>query len=238
MLRRWGISVGLALAALLGTATAQIYLQDDFSGDDSNWVPLWGDWVVEDGVYKQRSLEINTMSVVADEAWDDSWVEYTFECRARRVEGPEGFLVMFRLNGMMQDRGVALAPHPPRMASAPRSTQYWWNLGGWANTRSGVERWIDSARVEQGFQEGHSLELNRWYEIKIENRTDGYALYLDGQLFAEVQDAEVQGGRVGLGSWATAVEYDDVLVYGPAGPIATAVSPRDKLATTWASLKR
>jgi len=217
-------------------ATAQLYLEDDFSGDDSNWVSIWGDWVVEDGVYKLTSSDSNQMSVIADSAWNEDWVEYTFEVEARKIEGAEAFLILFRLYGDLQPRDKALRALPAGMQDDGRSTQYWWNLGGWGNTRSGVERWIEGARVEQGFEEGHSIETDVWYNIKIENREDGYTLYLNDEMFAEVEDAEVSGGRIGLGSWITVVEYDNVLVYGPEGP--TAVSPQAKLSTTWGRIKQ
>ena len=47
------------------------------------------------------------MSVVADEFWDDEWNDYTFEMRGSKISGAEGFLIMFRCQGLMQARGQA-----------------------------------------------------------------------------------------------------------------------------------
>jgi hypothetical protein len=174
------------------------------------------------------------MAVVSDEAWDDDWVEYTYECKAKKVAGAEAFLILFRLYGDLQPRDKNLRDIPPNMAAAGQNTQYWWNLGGWGNTRSCVERWIEGARIEQG-NSVHSFKTGEWYQIKIENGPDGYKLILNDELIAEVDDGEVKGGRIGLGGWATAVEYDDVLVYGPDGP--KAVSAQDKLPLSWGQMK-
>ena len=52
----------------------------------------------------------------------------------------------------------------------------------------------------------------------------------------EVNDSTQNGnGRVGLGTWATMVQYDDVIVYGPDG--LTPVDPKGKVATAWGTLK-
>jgi len=214
---------------------AQIYFEDDFSGDDSNWVSIWGNWVVEDGIYRETSGDSNLMTVVADSAWDEDWTEYTFEVKARKVSGAEAFLILFRLYGALQPRDKALRALPAGMQDDDRSTQYWWNLGGWGNTRSCVERWIEGARIEQG-NTNHTFEIDKWYNIKIENREDGYTLILDDEVIAEINDAEVSGGRIGLGGWSTKVDYDDVLVYGPGGS-TKAVSPQAKLSIAWGQLK-
>jgi hypothetical protein len=199
--------------------SAQTYFQDDFSQGSSKWVDIWGEWAVEDGAYHQSMVDDNCMSVVADEFWQEEWTEYT---------------IMFRLHGALEPRGRALRDLPPRMDAQTPRTEYWWNLGGWGNTRSVVERWIDGVRIEQGAS-NHVVVEGEWHDIKIENRVDGYTLYFDGEKVADVADSDVQGGRIGLASWLTNVLLDDVVVYGAMG--ATAVAASGKLPVKWGLIK-
>lgn len=220
----------------LGVADAQTYFADNFDNPDESqkkWVVIYGQWEFKNKEYHQLANAINCMSVVADEYWDDNWNNYTYELRANKISGAEGFLIMFRCMGRMQDRGVILEAHPPRMEKQP-SLQYWWNLGGWGNVRSQVESWGGIA----GAHSGHTIETDRWYEIKIVNTPNDYTLYLDGKEIASVKDSTQEGkGRIGLATWSTVARFDDVVVYGPKGPSQQAVRPMAKVATTWAYIK-
>lgn len=227
--------IAVSLSLIPGLIFAQVYFQDDFSQGTAKWVDLWGNWDIQDGALHQGMIDDNCIAVVADEFWQDEWTEYTFELRAKRLSGAEGFLIMFRLNGQPEVRGRALRDLPPRMVGQDPRTEYWWNIGGWGNTRTVVERWINSARIEQGLVAPHGVVQEQWHNIKIENRLDGYTLYFDGEEFANVEDAEVQSGRIGLATWLTEAVFDDVIVYGPGGP--TAVAPAGKLPVSWGELK-
>ncbi|MDE0019932.1 MAG: hypothetical protein OXT69_00930 [Candidatus Poribacteria bacterium] len=225
----------LLTAAWAISANAQIYFEDDFSNvneSEKKWVDLWGTWEFNGGEYRQTSGEANAMSVVADDYWDEGWVEYTYEVRGKKTGGAEGFLIMFRCQGMMEPRGKPLRDHPPRMTEQER-LEYWWNLGGWGNTRSQIEAWGGGTA---GAHSNHTIATNEWYEIRIENRADGYTLYLNDEMVAEMADATRGGvGRIGVATWITQASYDDVMVYGPAG--ALSVDPSGKSAAMWGSLK-
>ena len=214
---------------------AQTYFQDDFSKDSSKWVDLWGTWTVEKGEYNQSLQDDNCMSLVADNFWKEEWVEYTFEVKAKKTGGNEGFLIMFRLHGAPDPRSRAIREIPARMKDQNPKTEYWWNLGGWANTRSCVERWINGTRIEQA-NTNDIIKTDEWYKIKIENKKDSYKLYLNDKLISEVNDAEVAGGRIGLAAWQTKAVFDDVVVYGPGG-LGTAVDISGKLPIRWGLIK-
>ena len=127
---------------------------------------------------------------------------------------------------------LVLEDHPPRMAALEPSLEYWWNLGGWGNTRSQVESWGGTP----GAHSNHTIEDDEWYNIKIVNTPDSYTVILNDEEVAKVDDDTENGvGRVGLATWSTVANYDDVIVYGPDGPLA--VNPQSKLATTWGHLK-
>lgn len=231
------VCIAIGLVGVATIANAQTYFADNFDNPDESekkWHPLFGQWEFEDNEYHQLLNAVNCMSVVSDEHWDDDWSNYTFELRANKISGAEGFLIMFRCMGRMQPRDVVLKDPPPRMGEDETSLQYWWNLGGWANVRSQVESWGGKA----GAFTNHTIETDEWYEIKIVNTATDYTLYLNGEEIATVDDDTQDGkGRVGLATWSTTARFDDVVVYGPAGPSGEAVEPTQKLATTWTRIR-
>ena len=118
------------------------------------------------------------------------------------------------------------------MAAQTPSLQYWWNLGGWGNTRSQVESWGGVG----GANSAHTITTDDWYTIRIVSTPTDYTLFIDDEEVAMVPDPAQDGlGRVGLATWSTQASYDDVLVYGPDVPLA--VNPAGKTATTWSKLK-
>lgn len=219
---------------IVTTTMAQVYFEDNFddaTASEMKWIPLSGDWQLTNNEYHQLSNSVNSMSIVADDYWDEDWNEYTYEIAASKVGGAEGFLLLFRCLGTLQNRGLSLADHPPRMVNQPR-LQYWWNIAGWGNTRSKVESWGGTGTDFTT----HTVNTGDWYNIKIVNTPTSYTLYLNDEMVEEVNDSTQNGnGRVGLGTWATMVHYDDVIVYGPDG--LTPVDPKGKVATAWGLLK-
>ena len=235
-IRHFTVAVGLVFC-LATLAVAQTYFADDFEDSkesEKKWVDLWGAWDFKDVEYQQTDLVPNAMSVVADEFWDDSWNDYTFEVNGLKTDGAEGFLIMFRCQGTMELRGQALRKHPPRMEKLKPSLEYWWNLGGWGNSRSQVESWGGKA----GANSNDTIESDEWYDIKIVNTPDDYTVILNDKEVANVADDTEKGvGRIGLATWSTAAIYDNVIVYGPDGPSPQAVDAKDKITTTWGNIK-
>ena len=224
------LTIGIATVG-----TAQILFEDNFDNaneSEKKWASLWGDWEFKDDEYHQKSGDSNCMSIVTDDYWDEEWTDYTYEVRGKKTGGAEGFLIMFRCQGPMEPRGKALREHPQRMQGQAR-LEYWWNLGGWGNSRSQVEAWGGG---KAGAHSDHTIDTNKWYTIKIVNTTTGYTLFIDDEEVAEMDDATRGGvGRVGVATWATMAIYEDVLVYGPDGPLP--VDPKGKIATAWGFIK-
>jgi len=233
------IALSLMLVLIVGLTTTvvpQTYFEDNFDDakkSDKKWNPLFGQWDLKDKEYIQSLQLVNSMSLVTDEFWKEEWNNYTFEVKGNKIGGAEGFLIMFRCRGMMEPRGQALLKHPGRMQKQKPSLEYWWNLGGWGNSRSKVESWGGIG----GADSKHTIKDDTWYEIKIVNTPKDYTVILNGKEVAKVKDGAQDGvGRIGLATWATKARYDNVIVYGPDGPSAP-VKANSKAALTWGYLK-
>lgn len=133
----------------------RVLYQSDFSSDAADWRVQGGRWSVEDGAYRQTRTR-NGFSTIGDASWTD----YTLSLKARKLQGNEGFLVMFGCRG--RDR-------------------YWWNLGGWGNSRHALEfNQTPVGRARRG-----RIETGRWYDIRIELAGLRIRCYLDGELIHE-----------------------------------------------------
>jgi alpha-L-arabinofuranosidase len=139
----------------------QVLFTSDFSTNSDGWKLLGGgDWQVIRDALRQNSGNEN----VRASAGDKSWTDYTLTLKARKLGGNEGFLVLFRMN---DDR-----------------IKNWWNIGGWGNTANGIELGNNIVTRTPG-----SVETDRWYDIRVDVRTNHIQCYLDGRL---VHDLDYQ----------------------------------------------
>ncbi len=122
-----------------------------------------GQWEVQEGAYRQ-SRAGRASSYYGDESWSD----YTLTLKARKISGGEGFLIMFGRKGR---------------------DMYWWNLGGWGNSRYALEHSVNGAQMPIGPQAEGRIETGRWYDIKIALNKNRIQCYLDGKL---IHDEVVQ----------------------------------------------
>jgi alpha-L-arabinofuranosidase len=143
-----------------------------------------GDWTWDGDVLRQSSEEENCRALVGDIDWTD----YTYTLRARKLSGAEGFLILFHANN--------------------DNNWIWWNVGGWGNTRSAIQRGQNGGDRELGRQQNITVEPNRWYDIKIEVEGRQIRCYLDGELVAERTDAPPQAAAPPAPMYATALRDD------------------------------
>jgi len=135
-----------------------VLFTSDFSTNSDGW-KLLGDgaeWKVQDGALRQTAEKEFIRAI----AGDRSWIDYTLELKARKLDGREGFLVLFHINND-QDR-------------------VWWNIGGWNNTQNAVEL-DEPTDMKAGY-----IETGHWYDIKIEVRGISIKCWLDGKLIHEI----------------------------------------------------
>ena len=95
----------------------KVLFQSDFSKDIKDWKPLHGEWKIKENALQQTGGEDNCRIVVGN----PNWSNYTLNLKARKLSGKEGFLVLFGVRE--QD-----------------TSNSWWNLGGWGNSRHAIER--------------------------------------------------------------------------------------------------
>jgi alpha-L-arabinofuranosidase len=133
----------------------------DFTQDAEGWQPVGGrrnnsSWLVENGSYRQPQPGRATSY-----SGKDDWSDYTLTLKARKTGGGEGFLVMFGRKG---------------------NETYWWNLGGWGNTRHALEQSVAGSQTPVGNSVEGRIETDRWYDLKVELAANRIRCYLDGKL--------------------------------------------------------
>jgi alpha-L-arabinofuranosidase len=151
-------------------ADGSTLLADDFSdGDAQGWTNLAGrgSWAVQDGGYVQSDVAaLDTLVSAGDPTWSD----YDLQVKATKQAGAEGFLVAFGV----KDSG----------------SYYWWNLGGWNNTWSAVERATNGVK-ESMIGKATTIETGREYTLRIRVRGRQVTLFLDGQEWGGFTDDKV-----------------------------------------------
>jgi hypothetical protein len=131
----------------------QTLYSSDFLKGLQGWKTTRGKWEVADGVLRQTGAEADVRALIGDVHWDN----YTLTLKARKLNGNEGFLILF--------------------GSPGDETKSWWNLGGWGNTQHALEVPGSSSPPVPG-----KIDTGRWYDIRIEVQGPTVKCYLDGKL--------------------------------------------------------
>lgn len=138
--------------------------------------PMTGQWNKGEIVLAQRSTETDCRAVGGDVNWDD----YTFTCKARKVAGAEGFLILFRVKDAQNF--------------------CWWNLGGWGNTKHTIEESLNGSKASIADDVPGRIETGRWYNLRIEVKGNHVRCYLDDHL---VHDTHLTPEADGIQTVAT-----------------------------------
>lgn len=148
--------------------------QNDFSDATtiSQWNTFRGDWSIEEGMVKQTGASLTDARLLLGQGED--WNNYTLTLRARKDRGAEGFLIGF--------------------GAKNASDYYWWNLGGWNNTSTAVEKAVGGVKTTIGNAVPVTIETGRWYDVKIEVQENHLRLFLDGKLIHDITDAPSVNG--------------------------------------------
>ena len=146
------------------THAGQTLYAKDFTAGSDDWTTAAGTWKTANGALQQSSAAEDCEATAGSAAWTD----YTYRVKARKISGSEGFLILFRY--------------------ADNKNWVWWNVGGWRNTRTILQRKINGELQEFGKPSPVSVESGRWYDIRIEVAGSHYKCYLDDKLVSEADD--------------------------------------------------
>ena len=169
-LSTWSTAAKYDDVKVTGTDGSVLFSDNFDDGNDDGWsrVANRGTWSAADGTYTQSDTAAQDTLV---KAGNITTSDYDLTLKATKTAGAEGFLVAFGV----KDSG----------------NFYWWNLGGWGNTRSVVEKASNGAKETLVAREGHRIETGRTYDVKVSVRGTQVTLYLDGQEFFRFDDDKV-----------------------------------------------
>lgn len=164
------------------------------AGTDQSW--SWAD-----GVIKQDSRANDRRLLLGAELQGDApWTDYDIRVTARKIDGSEGFLLMFR-------------------AAPDQSSYYWVNVGGWENKFIAIEKQTPATngrRVIVGERKPFpAIENGRIYDFRVQVVGANIKVFMDQELVLEVADFAddaPKSGCVGVGTWGTRAEFGTVLV--------------------------
>nr|WP_246280509.1 alpha-L-arabinofuranosidase C-terminal domain-containing protein [Cellulomonas humilata] len=166
-LSTWATSAAYDNVRVTENDGGAVLFEEDFA-DASAWSPQTGDWSVVEGEYVQSSTTVTDARSIPTGAYEQDWSNYTLELDARKTAGAEGFLVGFAAGGP--------------------SDYFWWNLGGWNNTRQALQKADGGGAGEVKAVEGHSIATDQTYRVKVVVEDRHIELYLDGVLQMSYDD--------------------------------------------------
>lgn len=171
-LSTWRTSAAYDDVRVTSNATGSpLYAQTFDSGTD--WSPVAGTWAVQGGEYVQSSTSVQDARSLAPDAYAQDWSNYTLELDARKLAGSEGFLIGFAAGGA--------------------NDYYWWNLGGWNNTRMALQHASGGSANEVAAVENRSIEAGRDYRVKVVVDGSTIELYLDDVLQLSYTEPSAKG---------------------------------------------
>ncbi|GAA1767106.1 alpha-L-arabinofuranosidase C-terminal domain-containing protein [Agromyces humatus] len=171
-LSTWRTSAAYDDVRVTSNATGDVLHTQTFdSGTD--WSPASGTWTVQGGEYVQSSTSVQDARALAPDAYAQDWSNYTLELDARKLAGSEGFLIGFAAGGA--------------------NDYYWWNLGGWNNSRSVLQHASGGSANEVAAVENRSIQTGRDYAVKVVVEGSTIELYLDGVLQLRYTEPSAKG---------------------------------------------
>lgn len=129
--------------------------------DPSTPIDKQGTWTWQDGVLSQTSLESPTRYILDNFSGN----EYTLQFKYRKTEGSEGLFIYFALSDDNKDG-------------------YVYNVGGWGNETTAVVEYKDgnNGGVIGNNRVSHTVETDKWYDVKLVVDINKSELYMDGKL--------------------------------------------------------
>lgn len=156
------------------------------------------EWRWSGGRLRQNGHEKNQriLLIPNDGSGPAEWTDYEMTLNAKKLDGREGFLLIFR-------------------AADDWSQYVWANLGGWGNRQNGFERGkgpSDRSPIGERIAV-EPFEKDRVYKLRVRVEGDRYQVFCDDRPILDVTDPDgPKSGFAGLGTWETSAEFSDILV--------------------------
>jgi alpha-L-arabinofuranosidase len=152
----WSTSVDYSDVTVMNGQGSTVF-SDNFT-NTTNWAPGTGTWTAASNIYTQSSTSLTDCRSIGVSISDSV---YTYTLKARKTGGGEGFLIIF---GYKDSNNF-----------------YWWNIGGWDNTKHVIERSVNGTKSSLITATG-SISSNVWYNVRIEVTKTNILCYLNDVL--------------------------------------------------------
>lgn len=161
----WYTSAKFENIVVKDLATGEILSKD--TNKKSNWTfPTDGEWKIKKGALVNTTTEM-AYSDTGSVAYfgDANWENYSFTVEATKLDGAEGFLIPFAVKDTQNN--------------------YFWNIGGWNNTISAVQRIENNVKTDKivGTVKNCVIETGKTYKITVEVSGNNVKGYIDGELY-------------------------------------------------------
>ncbi|MDO8538304.1 MAG: DUF1080 domain-containing protein [archaeon] len=172
-----------------------LYSENFDDGIADNWIPEDGDWIVENGVYKQREV-INDERTTKISP-NPNWKNFSLQLDARRTGGNAGYHIFFRVNGQAQENNYVITISEYNLIGLGRGQNY---------------QWLGNLQLVP-----NDYDINQWHRIKLIADGNHFELFFDGNKIIDTFDPDnlFSTGTVGLGLYAAAGEFDNIEITSP-----------------------
>ncbi len=156
-------------------------------------IPLKGQWLILDRKIQQNLVDVTNTMLIFEPYIKSGQIAL----KAKVDRGQEGIRILFGF--INPDRYLV------------------WNIGGWNNSETAVEKRssiegsdYDVLNERKPFE----FKYGEWHDIRLTIDADAKTArgFVDGQNIMTLQTEEMMEGRVGLGSWLTAIEVDNIQI--------------------------
>ena len=210
------LAVVVSMVAVSGTAHAAILFSDDFQdGNSTGWTASGGSWSVgTDGTPVLR--QTGTSSDARSRAGQASWTDYTVSVRVKPTA----------LSGA--NRFVAV------LARAQSATSYYY-LALRSNNTVELKKLVNGSAATLASGPA-TFTINTWYTLSLQVRGTSLVGTVNGGSTLTATDTQFSSGQVGVATYFTAANFDDVSVSDTApattGPTTQVTTPPTSRATT------
>lgn len=170
----WNTSATFDNVKIIDNETGKVIAEDTF--DDKTSLDSWtkvsdGTWTVKKGALSQLSTVTDTDKYSKTGSMmyfgKRSWENYTFTVDVTKTGGAEGFLIAF--------------------AVGDEDDNYFWNIGGWGNTVSCLQKVEDGVKTDQleGTEKNFTAVEGRTYTLKVVVSERNVKCYINDKLYID-----------------------------------------------------